>query len=101
MLLPLLSVGRMNVQYYAEASLLQQGAMVGREIMERSRHQAERAAGKMTYERQGRRYDAHVIVETVNDTYRRYIVEVTDEKGRVFRCVRLERKDTAKWLSAR
>lgn len=63
--------------------------------MERSRWCADEAAGERIYERQGRQYTVVVTVEPVAEPYLRYTVEVTDEWGRVFRCIRLERQAPA------
>lgn len=76
---------------YAEATMIQQSAMIGREVMERSRGLGEDAAGEIRYERQGKQYVATVTVTADEAAYVTYTVEVTDERGRIFRCKRLER----------
>lgn len=92
LLVPILRLSHQSMLIYKEASLIQQGAMLARELMEQQRGRGEAAPLRQTYERQGKTYDASVQVYAVSAEYRCYVVEVTDETGRTFRCKRLERR---------
>lgn len=91
LIVPIVRLSQQSMTHYAEATRIQQSAMIGREVMERSRGLREKAVGETLYERQGKQYVATVTVTAATAAYVTYIVEVTDETGRIFRCKRLER----------
>lgn len=92
LIVPMLRLSQQTLAVYREAALLQQRAMLGRELMEQQRGRGETAQLQQVYERQGKTYAASVRAYAVSEAYLCYVVEVTDETGRTFRCKRLERR---------